>query len=346
MIRVLAAALIAFLMATAALAQSASAKSPFGVGTAPQAATADQAATGTLQSPGGFSGWLMARQQEVQRELAGAVRGLKSANPTAAAATLALISFLYGVLHAAGPGHGKAVISSYVLANRQTLHRGVALSFMAAFIQACSAIALFGIVVLVVKATSVERKHAEWILEIVSWGLVTAIGAWMLYRLLAPAAAGGAAGHDHHGHGHAHGDCCGHAHAPDHVHDASCGHVHMPGPEQLQGPWSWSRALSLAFSVGIRPCTGAIGVLSVASLQGLLWAGIVSTFVMAFGTALTVSALAAMAVGSRQAALTWGGGSGVMAERVELAASLLGATLVILLGGYGFLSSLAGPAPF
>jgi len=104
--------------------------------------------------------------------------------------------------------------------------------------------------------------------------------------------------------------------------------------------------VTLALSVGIRPCTGAIGVLSVASLQGVLWAGILSTFVMALGTALTVSALAALAVGSRQAARQYGGGSGILAGRIELAASVIGATLVTVLGGWGLVTSLAGPAPF
>ncbi|MGL1604091.1 nickel/cobalt transporter, partial [Vibrio parahaemolyticus] len=68
---------------------------------------------------------MLAVQQQYQRQMASAVRDMKSNHPMAAAATLAFISFVYGVLHAAGPGHGKAVISSYVLANRQTVRRGI-----------------------------------------------------------------------------------------------------------------------------------------------------------------------------------------------------------------------------
>ena len=37
---------------------------------------------------------------------------------------LGLLSFLYGIFHAAGPGHGKVVISSYVLANEAQVRRG------------------------------------------------------------------------------------------------------------------------------------------------------------------------------------------------------------------------------
>ena len=63
------------------------------------------------------------------------------------------LSFLYGIFHAAGPGHGKAVISSYLVANEETWRRGVVLSFASALLQAIVAVALVGIAVLVFKAT-------------------------------------------------------------------------------------------------------------------------------------------------------------------------------------------------
>ena len=63
----------------------------------------------------------------------------------------------------------------------------------------------------------------------------------------------------------------------------------------------------LAAAVGIRPCTGAILVLVFAIGQGLAWAGVFATFAMALGTAITVSALAAIAIGSRELAARFGG---------------------------------------
>ena len=109
----------------------------------------------------------------------------------------------------------------------------------------------------------------------------------------------------------------------------------MPQPTQLAGPWSWWRAITLSVAAGSRPCTGALGVLVVANSIGLLWAGIVSTFVMSLGTAITVSVLVAFAVGSRDRAIAWTGGSdSVWAPRVQLVAGLAGAALVIALGAY------------
>ena len=88
--------------------------------------------------------WVAETQQRMQRELAANVKRLKSGNALAAALALAGLSFLYGVVHAVGPGHGKAIISSYVVANEETVRRGVLISFLAAGLQALTAVALVG----------------------------------------------------------------------------------------------------------------------------------------------------------------------------------------------------------
>ncbi|HZN28120.1 MAG TPA: nickel transporter, partial [Xanthobacteraceae bacterium] len=92
--------------------------SPFGV-PRPQSAPPPPAS--------GIFGWIFAKQAEFYRALSGAIRAAKADG--SAAWTLFGISFLYGVFHAAGPGHGKAVISSYLVANEETWKRGVVLSF-------------------------------------------------------------------------------------------------------------------------------------------------------------------------------------------------------------------------
>jgi nickel/cobalt exporter len=322
--------------------------------------------------------WIMTKQSEINRRLAAAVRDIRTGDPWFATLVLAGLSFAYGVLHAAGPGHGKAVISSYVLANEQTVRRGIALSFLAAAFQGLSALIVVGVLVLVLSATGMTMKSTEAWLETLSWGLVAVVGAWLLYTQIKaawpkPAATIGHAharghdhghhhhhdGHDHHGHahGHDHGHSHGHAHSHahnhhdhDHVHAADgscCSHAHMPDPSQLQGPWSWRQAFAIAFAVGIRPCTGAILVLVFAISQGLMWAGVFATFAMAIGTAITVSFLAALAVGSRELAMRLGGGSeSVWGARVRTAAGIGGAGLVLGLGLVLMVGSLQGTNVF
>lgn len=342
--------------ATAQAQQTEPRKNPFGAEkslTQPRAAEPGSG-PGLLQQA---SSWLLEKQAQLNRQLAAAVRGLKSADPFSATLTLAFLSFAYGVLHAAGPGHGKAVISSYVLADGRTVRRGILLAFLAAMIQALSALVLVAVLVLVLRSTGMQMRLMEAWLETISWGLVALVGAWLVYYQLRGALAGRAAhahGHDHahhHGHGHHshhHDHAHGHDHAKQHGHADACEIcAHVPDPSQLKGDWSWKRALALAFAVGVRPCTGAILVLVFAIGQGLMWAGVLSTFAMAIGTAITVSVLAASAVGFRELATRFAGGaSSPWTGRIQLAAGLGGASLVLIMGAVFFVGSLTTIKPF
>ncbi len=285
--------------------------------------------------------WMVAQQAKFKRAMSAAVRDLKSGSPWYPAALISALAFAYGVLHAAGPGHGKAIISSYVLANERTLRRGIMLSFLAAFIQALTAIAFVGVLALIFKATSLTIRSAQEWTETLSWGLVAAVGAWLLYRqlkLLFPMGATGAtanAGHDHAHHDHHH----------EHGHDCGCGHAHAPDARQLDGDLSWSKAFAIAFAVGIRPCTGALALLFLTLTQGLLWAGILGTFAMALGTAITVSILASLAIGSREFANRFAGEGSNWGWRIERAAGLAGSSLILLMGAVFFVNSLQHTGP-
>ncbi len=242
------------------------------------------------------------------------------------------------------------MISSYVLADGRTVRRGVLLSFLAAGVQALSALVLVGVLIVTLRWTGLQSKAMEAWLETVSWALVALIGAWLIYYQLrgafAPAHAhahgAGHAGHGHHHHGHGH-----HHHGHHNQGDACEVCAHLPAPSQLQGDWSWRRALAIAFAVGIRPCTGAIVVLVFAIGQGLWWAGVLSTLMMAIGTATAVSVLAAGAVWFREASARIAGkGSSKWGEHVHLAAGLGGAGLVLILGVVFFIGSLVTTQPF
>jgi ABC-type nickel/cobalt efflux system permease component RcnA len=212
--------------------------------------------------------------------------------------------------------------------------RGVVLSFASALLQALVAVAVVGVAAVLLNATAGTMRRAVDLIEIVSYSLIILIGLRLLWvkgrafistarTLNRPAAVGAAVTpldhhahhhhahdkHDHHAHDHdhhAHDHAC-HAHAHDHHgphhhgddHASAWGHAHAPEPEELAGPGGWKRGLSAIVAVGLRPCSGAILVLVFALAQGLFWAGVVSTFVMGLGTAITVAIIATIAVGAK-----------------------------------------------
>jgi nickel/cobalt exporter len=335
-------------LAASGLFDGAHAQAPFGVPRPP--------APQPAQPVGGIGGWLLAKQSEFYRAMSGLIRAAKSDG--SAVWSLLGLSFMYGVFHAAGPGHGKAVISSYLVANEETWRRGVVLSFASALLQAIVAVALVGIAAILLNATAKAMGDAVRVIEIVSYGLIALVGArltWVKGRGFIAALRDQAHEHGHdHGHDHAHHHGHAHAHhAHDHAHhghdhhhadadeakhdhhghDDHAGHAHGPEPQELAGPGGWKRGLSAIFAVGLRPCSGAILVLVFALAQGLFWAGIASTFVMGLGTAITVAAIATFAVGAKVVAkrIAMGGeGKGALLLRgVEVAAALL----VLVFGG-------------
>jgi nickel/cobalt exporter len=252
--------------------------------------------------------------------LSGAIRAAKTDG--SAAYTLIGISFLYGIFHAAGPGHGKAVISSYVVANDETWKRGVFLSFASAMLQALTAVAIVGIAAALLGATARTMGDAVRVIEIVSYGLIVLIGLRLVWvkggALLKLLWGERVQGHDHHANHQHHHDHAHHAHDhPHHGHDHhhahghdrhdhddghAWGHAHAPEPAELKGRDWMRRGLAAIVAVGLRPCSGAILVLVFALAQGLFWLGVVSTFAMGIGTAITVAAIAVFAVAARGAA--------------------------------------------
>lgn len=313
------------------------AQNPFGAPKSAQAAEPEAS---------GLIGWLLAKQSEFYRQMSSTIRAAKSDG--SAVWTLLFISFAYGIFHAAGPGHGKAVIASYLVANRETARRGIALSFTSALMQSLVAILIVGISAWILNATAKTMCKAEGAIEIASYGLIALFGlrlVWVKGRTFiralqaaqpVPAIAG--LPHDHHDHGHHHHD---HAHAHDHhghdhVHDEHCGHSHGPTPSELAGPGGWRRGLAAILTVGIRPCSGAILVLVFALAQGLFWAGIAATFLMGLGTAITVATIAVIAVSAKDIAGRLSGardGGGALFMRgIEF-----GAAALVLLFGAGLL---------
>ncbi|WP_208764416.1 nickel/cobalt transporter [Bradyrhizobium guangxiense] len=329
------------------------AQNPFGVPRPAQAAEPEAS---------GLIGWLLAKQSEFYRQMSATIRAAKSDG--SAVWTLLFISFAYGIFHAAGPGHGKAVIASYLVANRETARRGIALSFASALMQSLVAILIVGISAWILNATAKTMCKAEGAIEIASYALIALFGlrlVWVKGRTFiralqaaqpVPAIAGvphhhdhdhhhhhDAHGHGHHDHDHPHHDGHGHAHAHDghdHVHDEHCGHSHGPTPSELAGPGGWRRGFAAILTVGIRPCSGAILVLVFALAQGLFWAGIAATFLMGLGTAITVAAIAVITVFAKDVAarLSAGrdGGGALFMRGIEFAAAA-----VVLLFGAGLL---------
>lgn len=288
----------------------------------------------------GFLNWVNVQQQHFYRALTGALKEMRTDGSRLW--LLIGLSFVYGVFHAAGPGHGKAVISSYMLANEVALRRGVLLSFVSALLQGLVAVLLMAAVYLLLRGTSITMTRASWFIETVSYALIAAFGAWLLWTKAVPRLKGlfGSAPRFSLSAAHVHTADCNHGlvfgepqeRASSSFVCANCGHSHAPDPGMLSGErFDWRTAWSAVVAVGLRPCTGALIVLSFSLLNGLWLGGFLSVLAMSIGTAITVSLLATMAVTAKHWAVKMAG-DGRVGNRVHAAIEIGGALLVFLLG--------------
>lgn len=285
------------------------------------------------QSTNDMVDWVIRTQRAYLSEMRTAVRAIRAGDLTAVSALLGG-AFVYGVLHAIGPGHGKAVIASYVVADGATLRRGLLVTALSSLAQGASAVLLVGSLALIFGLGRAQVEYGAWIIEVLATSLLVALGLLQAYRA--------SMGADDHHCDHGHGD---HAIRPQdhgHHHHAALApsrnehphrHARQGEHRHLEPAGAQRSMLAVALTIGLRPCSGAIVLLLFAMVQGVLLAGIAGVFAMAAGTGLTVAVLAIGAVYGRRLA-------GTIAEATDRAAGLQRAIAVagwLAVAGFGAL---------
>lgn len=220
-------------------------------------------------------------QRAINQQLSGLLRQVAE-NPARAGGALLAFSFVYGVLHALGPGHGKVVITTWLATHPSRLKSSLKLTFAASLLQGLVAIALVTVVLGLLQLPSRQLHMSSYWLEKASYMMVGVLGVMLAVRavkkmrklLRDPKRFT--------------------AFSPQHVHNAhcGCGHQHLPTEQQLAVGEDWRARLAIVLSMGMRPCSGAVMVLLFSKVIGVFNWGMLSALAMAAGTSLTISGLA------------------------------------------------------
>lgn len=230
-------------------------------------------------------------QRGFNRQMSALIQAVAE-NPTAAGGSLLLVSFLYGVLHALGPGHGKVVIATWLATHPSRLKSSIGLTLASSLLQGLVAVTLVFVVLSVLALPARQLHLSSFWLEKGSYALVGVLGIVLCWRavkklrrlLRQPTFTAFTPYHEHHEH-------CG------------CGHQHLPTSEQLLQGDDWRARLMIILSMGMRPCSGAIMVLLFSKVIGVFGWGVASAMAMAAGTSLTISTLALLVHSFRQLAV-------------------------------------------
>ncbi|MEH6405495.1 MAG: nickel/cobalt transporter [Sneathiella sp.] len=237
--------------------------------------------------------WISIQQRSLHQELVAALKMLKSEGSIVAAGSLIGGSFLYGLFHAAGPGHGKAVLTTYLLTHPHRVGRGVGIAVMGALCQGIVAVILvYGLIYLAGWLPRDTSAAISWS-ERLSYIFVAAIGIMLVLRIMRKTirqfspGGQGRASHNHHD------DACD-----------GCGHTHVPDEKQLDRAVGFFSSFGVVLAIGLRPCTGAVLVLVFAKAIGIPYAGVCAVLAMSAGTSIAVAVLAFLAVKFRNKAVS------------------------------------------
>jgi len=261
-------------------------------------------------------------QKQINNELSELLHAAKNESLMAGLSLIGL-SFMYGVLHSVGPGHGKLIVTTYIATQEAKVKLSLIITLLSSLVQAFVAVGLVSVLLMLFDASMREVNQKADLLIPLSFCTVVLLGIVIIFRNLvlmyrvikkhknsenqgisngsdrvikrltpvAPsvlatkyAAPASSLLVDHEHH-----DNCG------------CGHQHVVAPELINDASSFKEYLAIILSIGIRPCTGAIMVLLFANMLDIYWLGIVSAVVMALGTALTTSTIAIMTITGKQA---------------------------------------------
>lgn len=335
---------------------------------APTQEAQDSGSTASAANPiQSFTHWVLVQQRSLHRSLSDTMATIDADGGWGPVWAMISLSFLYGIFHAAGPGHGKAVITTYMLTQPTLLRRGLLLSVLSSLMQGVTAIVLVLSLVFVLGRLAREAVSSVQTVEQISFALVAVLGLVIIGRVVLPrgrawwserqkntlekrserpAFATHQAGVFFPPSG-ARALQRGAIFTPatdvqDPMACPTCGKPHHVAPEQVKDK-TLVQSIGLVLAIGARPCAGAVLVLVVANLLGLWWAGVLAVIAMSLGTAITVATLAVMAVSARGAAQRLLQLQGNTLQRVGDSAAIIGGLILCALGMSLLMGSISMP---
>jgi ABC-type nickel/cobalt efflux system permease component RcnA len=277
---------------------------------------------------GAFLQWCLAVQISLHRYLVMYLLQLNN-HQYSGGMWLLVGSFMYGVLHAIGPGHGKFIVTTWITTHQENTAVTRIIPFVGSLLQGVSAILFVFILAVGFNLASGSLSQSRWYIEKISAVFIGLFGLWVIFqalkslqpRKLTIRRVQPVPGEPYN---HAHHENCG------------CAHHHISAVPLAQA--SWKTRLGVMFTVGARPCSGAIMILMFANALGIVTWGIAAVMTMALGTGLSIMGLSLAVRYAREKTLAMFGGHTANYQWLLPCIRVLGGILLVLFATVLFLT--------
>ncbi|WP_258429147.1 nickel/cobalt transporter [Maridesulfovibrio hydrothermalis] len=215
---------------------------------------------------GGIYGLIMSKvsllQKEIRTQLTGFAREIKK-NPYGKSLWLFMgFAFVYGIVHAVGPGHGKAVVCAYFLSRGGNMFTASFMSWVITLVHVGSAAVAVCLAYLFLHSGMSGFEEFNRHLQTASFALVTIMGIWLTAEALRSFKRK----------------------------EEKCSPVKQSSLKEI---------ITVALVTGLVPCPGAAIILVYTLSTGILWAGLIAMLFLATGMAVTTSLFAFTAAKTR-----------------------------------------------
>ncbi|MFO7868551.1 MAG: hypothetical protein R6U95_04535 [Bacteroidales bacterium] len=237
-------------------------------------------------------------QLRIRQKFAHIVKEYKTENNSGSIAFIFFLTFLYGIFHSLGPGHGKVFIFSYILTEKPQPLKAIGMSYIFASIHALSGLIVSLAIIFTLNTYSSSETiiaDSSTLISRFSFGLITIVGIYLLYTHLR-------------------------------------NRPHQYSPEK-QKPARMSR---LIYSIGLVPCPATIITVTFLSSMGLVTIGIISVLFIILGMGITISAISIISLFSKKLVLRSVSHESKTYTLIYTIFSVSGAVLLILFGTWFF----------
>jgi ABC-type nickel/cobalt efflux system permease component RcnA len=243
---------------------------------------------------------LVVLQQRLNQELARLTKELKTSGQKKALIPLILISFIYGIIHAAGPGHGKTISFSYFLSRRAPVKKGIVLGNLISFLHAFSGVVIVLSIYFIFKTAYLSSFEAtSQKIKVISYSLIVLIGMVLLIKSLI---------------------------------DLRKSRLKNENTDFAARPVDNKGIFPIAIAVGMIPCPGVVIIMLFTLSQHLLAIGLLLSFFMALGMAMTISAAGILSILAHEGVLKGFSGRHKARLFIQKGLTIFGSLLIILFG--------------
>ena len=245
-------------------------------------------------------------QKTLNESLAAITRSLQGSQSLGGLLFVILISLVYGMFHAAGPGHGKTIVSSFFLANEAKLRHSFMIGYLIAGVHALTALTVVLILYYVIRGLfSTGIEQADHYIQLATFAVITVLGAFMLLGRI-----------------------------------RGTGHHHAHGTDSGNG-MTLRSLFSIAVPAGVIPCPGAVAVILFALSLHMLGVSVLSVVSISIGMGITISVTGALVILAKRGAVkVVAGGDTHRNSVVRRVVEIGGAGILFLFGLVLFLAQL------